>query len=419
MPNDNSFALLPDELVNTALYKVYFPHTHSSIVKDFLYKVCLGKLKIEGVEVTKVIAMRNHVDPILRLPTLNFNERNGMYSFSDLYTFFSVKYKNENYELCFHTYVEHTYLSEDIYRKTILITNGTSANADRSEELTQIIIRNSIAHSSIKSKVLRFEREKYKGEMLEAVEIVNTPTMELSNLFIPQDKKYQVQRFIDSINDFEDKKFSLRYLLNGKPGTGKTQIINSIISETLGNCTVISCSGGQLPVKKLFEFCGYFDPCLLIIDDLDFLVNDRSNNTFQTELADFLQSLDGLIPNLVFILAATNDKTLVDKAASRPGRFDMILDIAEIEPCNYLSLIQRETDDESILALFDEEILQYLKDRRVTGAFIVSLLKQIRSTVMLQGKISKKEFTDYLNLCYRGFYSINDDNFNNAVGFGA
>ena len=419
MPNDNSFTYIPDELVSKALYKVYLPDTHTMIIKDYLYKLHLEKLKNENIEVPKVLAIKNHLDPVLNLPSLNFNEKNGMYSFSDLYMFFSLKYKSENYELCFQTYIQHEYNCEDVYKKTFLFTNGTSNNADCAEELAKLIIISAIGSSSLKNKVIRFDRELFKGEMLGAMEFVNTPTTKLSNLFISADKKDQIQRFINSIIMFDDNNISLRYLLNGKPGTGKTQMINSIITETLGKCTVILCNGGKLPVKKLFEFCSYFDPCLLIIDDLDFLATDRVANNYQTELADFLQSLDGITPNFVFLLAATNDKTLVDKAASRPGRFDMILDIAEIEPCNYLSLIQRETDDESILALFDEEILQYLKDRRVTGAFIVSLLKQIRSSVMLQGKISKKEFADYLNLCYRCFYSINDDNFNNAVGFGS
>lgn len=419
MPNDNSFTYIPDELVSKALYKVYLPDTHTMIIKDYLYKLHLGKLKNENIEVPKVLAIKNHLDPVLNLPSLNFNEKNGMYSFSDLYMFFSLKYKSENYELCFQTYIQHEYNCEDVYKKSFLFTNGTSNNADCAEELAKLIISSAIGSSSLKNKVLCFDREQYKGEMLGAMEFVNTLTTKLSNLFISTNKKDQIQRFIESIIKFDDNNISLKYLLNGKPGTGKTQMINSIITETLGKCTVILCNGGKLPVKKLFEFCSYFYPCLLIIDDLDFLAADRSNNNHQTELADFLQSLDGIIPNFVFLLAATNDKNLVDKAASRPGRFDMILDVAEIEPCNYLSLIQRETDDENILALFDEEILQYLKDRRVTGAFIVSLLKQIRSSVMLQGKISKKEFVDYLNLCYRGFYSINDENFNNAVGFGS
>lgn len=419
MQNENSFLNVPEDFISKAQFRVNLTDTHNEIIKDFLYKLHLGKLQNEKIEVLKVLGIKNHLDPSLLFPSINFNERTGMYSFSDFYTFFSVKYKGETYELCFQMTFDFEINSADIFKKSFLITCGSSKNADRSEELTKTIIVGAIANCSIRNKVIRFDREAYKGEMIRAMEFVDTPPTKTSDLFISTDKKYQITRFINSIIDFDKNKISLRYLFNGKPGTGKTQIINSIITETCGKCTVVLCNGGSLPVKKLFEFCSYFNPCLLVIDDLDFLANERENNIHQTELGDFLQALDGLLPNFVFLLSATNDKSLVDKAASRPGRFDMILDISEIEPKNYLSLVKRETSDERILSLFDEDTLLYLKDRRVTGAFIVSLLKQIKSTVTMNGEISKKEFSDYLNLCYRGFYSINDDNFNNAVGFGS
>lgn len=418
MSKEKSYITIPEELISKALYKVYLTDTHTEIIKDFLYKLYLGKLNDENIFVQKVLGIKNNFDPALTLPNINFNEKNGMYSFTDFYTFFSVKYKDESYELNFQTAFQFEFNCEDIFRKTFLFTGGTSKKAYRSEELTKAIISSAIANCSIHNKVVRFDREAYKGEMVRAVEFVNTPPTKTSDLFISADKKDQIIRFINSITDFDKNKISLRYLFNGKPGTGKTQIINSIITETCGKCTVVLCNGGSLPVKKLFEFCSYFNPCLLVIDDLDFLANDRENNIHQTELGDFLQALDGLLPNFVFLLSATNDKGLVDKAASRPGRFDMILDIAEIEPKNYLSLVKRETCDERIISLFDEDTLLYLKDRRVTGAFIVSLLKQIKSSIMLNGEISCEEFSEYLNLCYRGFYSINDDNFNNVVGFG-
>ncbi len=418
MAEDNTFLFIPEEKISNALFKAYLTDTHTMIVKDYLYKLYLGKLTNENIIVNKALAIRNNIEPAVITPTLNFNEKNGMYSFSDLYLFFSLTYFDESYEICFQTHFSFELNCEDVFRKSFFYVSGISKKADQSEELTKLLIANAIAFSPIRNRVVRFDREKYKGEILSAVEFVDTVPTQLSNLFISNDKRIQIKRFIDSIGRFDDTKISLRYLFNGKPGTGKTQIINSIITATLGKCTVILCNGGRLPVKKLFEFGSYFNPCLLIIDDLDFLASDRASNYHQTELSDFLQSLDGIIPNFVFLLAATNDKNLVDTAASRPGRFDMILDIAEIEPLNYLSLIKRETDDVNIISLFDDDILQSLKDRKVTGAFIVSFMKQVKSSMQLNGKMSKKELSDYLNLCYRGFYSINDNNYNKAVGFG-
>jgi SpoVK/Ycf46/Vps4 family AAA+-type ATPase len=160
-----------------------------------------------------------------------------------------------------------------------------------------------------------------------------------------------------------------------------------------------------------------FSPSLLVIDDLDFIAGEREDNPRKNPLGEFLQALDGLLPNNVFVLASTNDKKLVDAAAQRPGRFDMILDIAEIESNNYLQLIRRETKDTEIIKLFDDETLIYLRDKKVTGAFIVSLIKQVNNAIQINGKLSKTEFLDYLDLAYKGFYDFNEENFKSAIGF--
>lgn len=417
MLSENSILTQSEDFISKALFKMTLTDTHAVIIKDFLYKLYLGKIADENIKVQKVLGIKNNCEPEIALPTINFNERNGMYSLTDLYTIFSITYKEETYELLFQTTFQFEFNQVDVFRNNYLFTSGTSRKADRSEELAKAIMRSAIANCSIKNKVVRFDREAYKSEVIRAIEFVNTVQTNSSDLFISSDKREQISRFIKSINDYDKRKVSLRYLFNGKPGTGKTQIINSIISETFGKCTVVLCNGGVLPVKNLFEFCSYFNPCLLVIDDLDFLANDREVNRHQTEFGDFLQALDGILPNYVFLLSATNDKNLVDKAASRPGRFDMILDVAEIGPENYLLLVKRETDDEKIIAFFDEDTLQYLKDRKVTGAFIVSFVKQIKNSKSLNGEMSREDFSKYLNLCYRGFYSMNDNNYNNAVGF--
>jgi len=127
--------------------------------------------------------------------------------------------------------------------------------------------------------------------------------------------------------------------------------------------------------------------------------------------------LDGFIPNNIFILAATNDKKLVDEAAARPGRFDLILDIGEIEVDNYISLIKRETDDNNILELFSPQILNKMEDKKVSGAFIVNLVKQLKTIRVSGHSVDYEIFADLFNQLYKGFYDYNDYSFNKTVGF--
>ena len=253
---------------------------------------------------------------------------------------------------------------------------------------------------------------------IDHLSIIKPPTTNLDNIFLPDHKREQIRRFIDTVSNFSEHNISLRYLFNGVPGTGKTQIMNSVITHLEGRATIVICNGADIEIDQIFEFCGLFSPCILVIDDIDFLAGNREvNNGDKSKLANLLQVLDGFIPNNIFILAATNDKKLVDEAAARPGRFDLILDIGEIEADNYIALIKRETDDSSIIELFNQQILNKLEDKKVSGAFIVNLVKQLKTIRISGNNINPDVFADLFNLLYKGFYDFNDYSFNKTVGF--
>lgn len=240
------------------------------------------------------------------------------------------------------------------------------------------------------------------------------------NIFVPLLVQNQLSRFINSILQYQSLNTSLRYLFNGEPGTGKTQLINSILNEIDGKITTIVIRETDFPMKAIFEFAELFEPCLLVLDDLDLILKERdlSSSTEKSNLSTFLQYLDGLLPKSIFVLATTNDKTLVDKAASRPGRFDLIMDVGEIKPQNYFDLINRETDDKNILEFFTENVLLNLAEKRITGAFLVNLIKQFKNIKLTSGEISSEEMKEYLDFSFRGFYKTNIPQTASGFGFG-
>lgn len=417
MNSYESFRIVEPVLQSKSNFTTYIPDLENNLVKDYLYKLYLSIIKSSELIILKVIAIQNSNNPTITSPKVDFNQQTSMYSFSDYYQIYSVEFKNQSYELCFQSYSQYDIQREFDFRENYIFISGSSLQSDKSKELWEYIFNESKKCSSLNCKMLRFINSEYPKSFLSSIEQINIPVNNLSALFIPERKRTQLKRFIDSINNFGDTQTSLRFLLNGKPGTGKTQIINAIINETLENVSVLTCNGGDLPIQKIFNFCGLFRPSLLVIDDLDFIAGERDDNPRKNPLGEFLQALDGLLPNNVFVLASTNDKKLVDAAAQRPGRFDMILDIAEIEPNNYLQLIRRETKDIEIIKLFDDETLIYLRDKKVTGAFIVSLIKQVNNAIQMNGELSKTEFLDYLDLAYKGFYDFNEENYKSAIGF--
>jgi hypothetical protein len=94
-------------------------------------------------------------------------------------------------------------------------------------------------------------------------------------------------------------------------------------------------------------------------------------------------------------------------AASRPGRFDQVIDMGALEPRNYLDLVRKRTQDPELLALFgDADVLALLKERGVVGAFLANLVKQAVINKKTNGKegFSKKELMNIITRSYKGFY---------------
>jgi SpoVK/Ycf46/Vps4 family AAA+-type ATPase len=122
-------------------------------------------------------------------------------------------------------------------------------------------------------------------------------------------------------------------------------------------------------------------------------------------LGSFLQQLDGFEKNEIYVLATTNDKQLIDTAAQRQGRFDMILDFGRLDLKNYMELIRENCKNPAVAELFTEDVLEQLKSRRVTGAFLVNLVKQIEIKAVMQPEHNLKAYLERVfGLSYKGFY---------------
>ncbi len=130
-------------------------------------------------------------------------------------------------------------------------------------------------------------------------------------------------------------------LLTGPPGTGKTLVAKAVASESQVN--FISVKGPALlskwvgesekGVREVFKKARQAAPCIIFFDELDSLAPRRDSATGDSHVAErvvsqFLTEMDG-IEELkgVVILGATNRLDIIDPALTRPGRFDLILEL--------------------------------------------------------------------------------------------
>ena len=126
-------------------------------------------------------------------------------------------------------------------------------------------------------------------------------------------------------------------LLVGPPGTGKTLLARAIAGEANVPFFSISASEfvemfvgvGASRVRELFKSAKSKSPCIIFIDEIDAIGRQRGagigggNDEREQTLNQLLTELDGFEANNgVIVIAATNRPDVLDRALTRPGRFD-------------------------------------------------------------------------------------------------
>lgn len=164
-------------------------------------------------------------------------------------------------------------------------------------------------------------------------------TARFSDVHGCDEAKEELQELVDFLKNPE--KFSTLggklpkgVLLVGPPGTGKTLLARAVAGEAGVPFFFMSGSEfdevyvgvGAKRVRDLFAAAKAKSPAIVFIDELDAIGgkrNARDAAYVKQTLNQLLTELDGFEQNSgVIILAATNFPELLDKALTRPGRFD-------------------------------------------------------------------------------------------------
>jgi hypothetical protein len=136
-------------------------------------------------------------------------------------------------------------------------------------------------------------------------------------------------------------------ILAGPPGVGKTQVFRALTHELRGRYTVLWVTPGTISwecsVSDVFAFARSLRPTLLLWEDLDLTVQDRSAGGSTRALGELLAQLDGPeSADGIITCASTNDVSALDRALSaRPSRFDRVLHLAPPGPAVRLRMLRQ------------------------------------------------------------------------------
>ena len=323
---------------------------------------------------------------------------------------FNGKFKEDENEFFFQTTVYVDSRGALITQLSVTAKNGIKIS---DFETTIKVLKNlSFNHSEYKGKCIKV---KLKEGGFRGIEIIDI--QESSNELILNEVQLKfIEHFISRVA----RGGNARYLLNGEPGTGKTESIREIARKLIPNVTfIIPDFETSNDLTSIMEACEIFDNAVIIMDDIDLYLGSRDNGSYTRLLGQFLSFFDGVKKRKISLLASTNDKGLVDKAAERPGRFNFTLDYSFL-------------DDEQIVKVCNihlpekwrvEEVYAALKGKvggkkaNITGAFIANLADNIKEMSEDDENWSVEDTVSLIKESYKGFYSSQVEKEKGSMGF--
>ena len=165
---------------------------------------------------------------------------------------------------------------------------------------------------------------------------------QIDKLVLTRDQEAKIEKIVQAIGHRDYlRDIGLceigKMLFIGLPGTGKTSVARAL-SEKLNSPLVevrLSMITSQYlgetskNIDKVFELAKKLSPCILFIDEFDFIAKTRVSDehaAVKRAVNTLLKAIDeiSLIDDGVLLIAATNHPNLLDRAAWR--RFDEIVD---------------------------------------------------------------------------------------------
>jgi len=181
-------------------------------------------------------------------------------------------------------------------------------------------------------------------------------SLEIDDAFRPMPSR-RAQEYAQYLKKCVDAGVSRSVLLYGPPGTGKSTMARTII-ENLGmkSFRIRVEDIGHFEVSSLFEAISIFEPDAVILDDFD-----RSN-----EQASLLETLEYFQRHVKLVIATVNNKNRLDEAILRPGRFDELVCIKQMD----------EDVVKAVLGPEHADAIELVKDWPI--AFIQEYVKRLR-----------------------------------------
>lgn len=302
---------------------------------------------------------------------------------------------------------------------------------NRNELVTQLnfAIKEGVSYEKIvafikKLKSLAFNNSEYRGKCIKVklrdgrfrgIEIIDIKASSNALILNPIQIKY-IKHFIERVR----RGGNARYLLNGEPGTGKTESIRDIARELIPQVTfIIPDFSNTDDLTAIMEACEIFENGVIIMDDIDLYLGSRDNGSYTKLLGQFLSFFDGVKKRKISLLASTNDKGLVDKAAERPGRFNLTLDYTFLNSDQIMKVCEIHLPEKWRIKEVYDALTGKINGKKanITGAFIANLAENVKEMSEDDPNWSIEDTVSLITELYKGFYDSQVSKDRDTMGF--
>lgn len=146
-------------------------------------------------------------------------------------------------------------------------------------------------------------------------------TLDVDDAFRPMPSK-RAEEYSVYLKKCIDAGVPRSVLLYGPPGTGKSTMARTIVDKLQMKSFRIRVEDiAQLEMSSVFEAINIFEPDAVILDDFD-----RCGDQ-----AQLLETLEFFQRHVKLVVATVNNKNRLDEAILRPGRFDELLQVKQMD----------------------------------------------------------------------------------------